>query len=112
MEEIQRRSLVLGQLQGEVDAVERRLKGNGHLGAARELEQKQQALREVQQGIARTVAEVQHLGVEVKDLTMGLVDFRALRHGQEIYLCWRVGEARVEWWHLLEGGFSARQKLE
>ncbi len=112
MEEIQRRSLVLGQLQGELAAFERRRKGNGHLGEARQLEQKQQALRETQQGIARLVEEVQGLGVEVKDLTMGLVDFLALRGGREVYLCWRVGESRIEWWHTLEGGFGARQKLE
>ncbi len=112
VEEMQRRSLVLEHLQREVDSIERRLKGNGHLGEARELERKQQALREVRQGIARTVAEVQDLGVEVKDLTTGLVDFRAVRDGREVYLCWRVGEPRVEWWHPLEGGFAGRQKLE
>ena len=112
MEEVQRRSLVLDQLQAEVEAIERRLKGNGHLGETREFEQKQQAAREVRQGIARMVAEVQELGVEVKDLTTGLVDFRALRDGQEIYLCWRVGEPRVDYWHSLEGGFGARQRLD
>ncbi len=112
LEEVQRRSLVLEQLQREVDSIERRLKGDGHLGEARELQQKQQALREVRQGIARMVAEVQDLGVEVKDLTTGLVDFRAVRDGREVYLCWRVGEPRVEWWHPLEGGFAGRQKLE
>ena len=112
MEEVLRRSLVFHQLQGEVDAVEKKLKGNGHLGATGELEQRQRALREVGQGIATLVAEVQELGVEVKDLSTGLVDFRALREGREVYLCWRVGEPRVEWWHPLEGGFSGRQKLD
>lgn len=111
MEEMQRRSMVFDQLRREVEAVERRLKGNGHLGESRQLEEKQQAMREVRQGIASLVDEVQALGVEVKDLTMGLVDFRAVREGQEVYLCWRVGEARVEWWHPLGSGFSSRQRL-
>lgn len=112
MEEVQRRSVVFAQLQQEVDAVERRLKGNGHLGEARELQQKQLTLQEMRLGIARLVTEIQELGVEVKDLSMGLVDFRALVDGREIYLCWRVGEARVEWWHSLDSGFTGRQKLQ
>lgn len=111
MEEVQRRSMVFDQLRREVEAVEGRLKGNGHLGEAKKLEERQQAMRDVRQGIATLVDEVQALGVEVKDLTMGLVDFRAVREGQEVYLCWRVGEPRVAWWHPLETGFSSRQKL-
>ena len=111
MEEVQRRSLAFQQLQTDVDLIEAKRKGNGHLGQAKELEEKRRALAELRVSIARLVTEVQELGVEVKDLSMGLVDFLALRDGRDVYLCWRVGEPRVEWWHSLEGGFSARQKL-
>jgi len=111
MEEVQRRALSHQQLQEQVDAVGSRLKGNGHLGEGKALAERQRALAELHQSIARLVDEVQALGVEVKDLAMGLIDFRALRDGDEIYLCWRVGEAGVEWWHPLEGGFGARQRL-
>ena len=37
--------------------------------------------------------------VLVRDLDTGICDFPALREGREVYLCWRVGEERIEWWH-------------
>jgi hypothetical protein len=52
------------------------------------------------------------MGVLVKDLEMGLIDFPAQREGQEILLCWRLDEPRIAWWHTLEGGFGARQPLD
>ena len=111
MEEVQRRTLAFQQLQSDVDLIEAKRKGNGHLGQATEFEEKRRALAELRESIARLVDEVQQLGVEVKDLSMGLVDFPAVREGREVYLCWRVGESSVEWWHTLQGGFSARQRL-
>jgi len=111
MEEVQRRTLAFQQLQVGVDLIEGKRKGNGHLGQTKELEEKRKALAELRQSIARLVEELQQLGVEVKDLSMGLIDFLAVRDGHEVYLCWRVGESKVEWWHSLEGGFSARQRL-
>lgn len=51
------------------------------------------------------------LGVEVKDLEQGLVDFRGLVGDQPAYLCWKDGEERVAHWHPLEGGFGARRPL-
>lgn len=56
--------------------------------------------------------EVEKLGVELKDYNSGLVDFRALRDGREVYLCWRLNEPEVAHWHELDSGFAGRQKLE
>ncbi|MBI5651789.1 MAG: DUF2203 domain-containing protein [Chloroflexi bacterium] len=53
----------------------------------------------------------QDLGCELKDLDDGLVDFPAYREGQLIYLCWKRGEERIEWWHTAEAGFAGRQPL-
>jgi hypothetical protein len=56
--------------------------------------------------------ELAELGVEVKDMDRGLVDFRTDRGGEEVYLCWRLGEGdRITWWHTIEGGFGARRPL-
>ena len=64
--------------------------------------------REIE-ALLRKVAE---LGIEVKDLDNGLIDFRSLRRGEEVYLCWRLGEGdRIAWWHTIEGGFAARRPL-
>jgi hypothetical protein len=55
---------------------------------------------------------IQAYGVELKDPATGLLDFPALRDGAEIYLCWRYGEPRVQFWHPIETGFAGRQPLE
>lgn len=62
--------------------------------------------------IETLLREVADLGIEVKDLDRGFIDFRAQRGGQEVYLCWRLGEGdAIAWWHPLEGGFAARRPL-
>lgn len=54
---------------------------------------------------------ISNLGVEIKDLERGLCDFPALREGRIVYLCWLLGEDRIEWWHDQEAGFAGRQPL-
>ncbi len=51
-------------------------------------------------------------GAQLKDAEGGLLDFPALRDGREVLLCWRLGEARVAFWHELESGFRGRRPLE
>ncbi len=55
--------------------------------------------------------EIQELGVEVKDLQLGLVDFPAERNGERVYLCWQTGEPEVAYWHGPADGFAGRQPL-
>jgi hypothetical protein len=55
---------------------------------------------------------IEALGIELKDINTGLVDFPALRDGREVYLCWRYDEPKVAFWHDLEAGFNGRQPLE
>jgi hypothetical protein len=52
------------------------------------------------------------LGVQVKDLDRGLVDFPAWREDREVFLCWHLGEREVAYWHDLESGFSGRLPLD
>ncbi|WKZ39954.1 MAG: DUF2203 domain-containing protein [Anaerolineales bacterium] len=52
------------------------------------------------------------LGVEIKDVTIGLIDFRALRDGREVYLCWKYDEGNIQFWHEIEAGFQGRQPIE
>lgn len=61
--------------------------------------------------IQSSVEELEGLGCELKDVPQGLVDFRSVRNGEEIYLCWRLGEDRISHWHTLNTGFSGRQAL-
>lgn len=60
------------------------------------------------QSLIKTILET---GVEIKDINTGLVDFRSLRDGREVYLCWKFGEDQIQYWHELDAGFGGRQKL-
>jgi hypothetical protein len=57
------------------------------------------------------VARIDGLGITLRDIESGLVDFPALASGRQIWLCWRLGEDEVGWWHELSTGFSERQPL-
>ena len=58
------------------------------------------------------LAEIDSIGVQVKDLDTGLLDFPCRIDGDVVLLCWRRGEARIEYWHTLESGFRGRQPLD
>jgi hypothetical protein len=69
---------------------------------------------EVQEASGELVAavdELQQLGVLVKDLDRGLVDFPCVHHGREILLCWELGEDAVAWWHGADEGYAGRRPL-
>jgi hypothetical protein len=57
------------------------------------------------------VRELAELGVEVKGLDVGLVDFPGTLDGREVYFCWMLGESAVTHWHERDAGFSRRQPL-
>jgi hypothetical protein len=64
-------------------------------------------VRQAQQAID----EIHQTGCHVKDLDVGLLDFPALLGGEEVYLCWKLGEPRIEYWHRIEDGFSGRRRI-
>jgi hypothetical protein len=63
------------------------------------------------QAVARCVEKLERLGVLVKDLDRGLVDFPALRGDEEVLLCWEVGEDEIAYWHGVDEGFAGRKPL-
>jgi hypothetical protein len=104
-----RRALV--ELQERQAALIARIAGNGGDLEPREVQDVQERLDEEVTGIARCVARIHEAGGLVKDLDEGLVDFPAQREGEEVLLCWRLGEDEVAFWHGLEEGFSGRRPL-
>jgi len=58
------------------------------------------------------IEQVQELGCVVKDLDMGLVDFPTTFQGQEVYLCWKIGESEIEFWHGVDEGFRGRKPID
>jgi hypothetical protein len=63
------------------------------------------------QKIHRLLERVEKMGVLLKDLDRGLVDFPHLRGSREVFLCWMVGEKKIDYWHDIDSGFSGRQPL-
>jgi hypothetical protein len=61
--------------------------------------------------LVSVVDEIQSLGVLVKDLDRGLVDFPCVHRDREVLLCWELGEAEVAWWHGVGEGFAGRRPL-
>ena len=58
------------------------------------------------------LAELESLGVQLKDFERGLVDFPSLRDGRVVLLCWQLGEGdELEWWHDVDAGFAGRTPL-
>jgi hypothetical protein len=62
--------------------------------------------------VRRGLAELEKLGVVIKDLDRGLIDFPAIRDGREVYLCWQLDEDEIGFWHDIDAGFGGREPLE
>lgn len=89
----------------------RRIASNGGALDARRVATLAARVNREAEAVARSVSRIQELGVLVKDLDRGLIDFPALRGDEEVLLCWEVGEDEVAYWHGLEEGFAGRRPL-
>ena len=88
-----------------------RIAGDGGDLPPSELAEATQAAEAAESQLARSVEALLALGVQVKDVRIGLVDFPSLRDGEEVLLCWRVGEDDVAFWHGLDEGYAGRKPL-
>jgi hypothetical protein len=68
-------------------------------------------LRTLMNALRTDLEELHREGCIVKDIGSGLVDWYAQKDGREVFLCWKLGEKSVEFWHELEGGFDGRKPL-
>ncbi|WP_455377478.1 DUF2203 domain-containing protein [Petrachloros mirabilis] len=64
------------------------------------------------QQITSDLQAIQELGVLVKDLDLGLCDFPHMRDGRVVFLCWKLGESEIRWWHETTTGYQDRCPLE
>ena len=101
----------LDEAQERRDEVGRSISGNGGGIPPNELAELHDELERRAAVLAGIVEEIHELGLLVKDLDTGLVDFPSLRDGEEVLLCWQLGEDEVAFWHGLEDGFAGRQPL-
>ena len=88
-----------------------RIAGNGGDFDPQEPRTLEEEFRREDEAVVRCIEELQRLGVLVKDLDRGLVDFPALRGDDEVLLCWQVGEDEIAYWHGVDEGFAGRKPL-
>lgn len=110
LRKIQQERAALRETQEALDTLRQQAAGNGHnlldrmMALQREVARQAHILRSL-------IEEVMSFGCELKDPDTGLIDFLSLHDGREIYLCWRLGEDRINYWHYLHTGFAGRQPL-
>jgi hypothetical protein len=100
------------RLQAERVELAAKIAGNGGGIESQAIADLEEAERRERVEVARCVNAIHERGAIVKDVDAGLVDFPALRDGEEILLCWHVGEEQVAHWHGLEEGFAGRKQLD
>jgi hypothetical protein len=98
----------VAELQAEL---QREMENNGSAEHAEELAERESDLREVVRRMQAVVLEIDAMGITLRDIATGLIDFPALANGRPIWLCWRLGEDDIAWWHEANAGFDARQPL-
>jgi hypothetical protein len=64
------------------------------------------------QRVRESISEIDSIGVQVKDMDSGLLDFPCKVDDQVVLLCWRMGESTIEHWHTIEDGFKGRQPVD
>ena len=108
---MQRCKAQIDAIRGELDAATRTSAGNGHVRDEGALGERRRQAEGLVEEINQRLARINEWGVELKGLDEGLVDFPHERGGRVVFLCWRLGEERIGWWHELDTGFAGRQPL-
>jgi len=93
------------------EELEGKIRGNGGGIPPAQLAEATAEVDAVARRLAKLVDEIAGHGAEVKDLDTGLIDFPALRNGETVLLCWRLGEDEIGWYHGLDDGFAGRRPL-
>lgn len=107
---IQHERATMRSSEEELATLEARARGNGHHLHEHIAKLQQEVARHIQ-ALHALATELEHFDCVLKDPETGLIDFLSLREGHEVYLCWRLGEERINYWHELHTGFAGRQPL-
>ena len=68
-------------------------------------------LTELSRSLERDLRQLQEWGIVLRDPIIGLIDFFHQREGETVFLCWKLGEENVEWWHPVHTGIAGRERL-
>jgi len=117
LESLLRRAIEAKEVAGQVEADLQRLSqkiflSGGLLVDVAAVARKRMAQRTAVQQAQDALQEIDSIGVQVKDLDKGLLDFPCQLGEQIVLLCWQLGEAKIDFWHTMESGFQGRQPLD
>jgi hypothetical protein len=110
-EELVAAKRALDEAQERADDVSSRISGNGGGLPPAQLAEVHDLVSRRATALAKTLEQIQSLGVVVKDLDSGLVDFPSVRDGEDVLLCWQLGEDEVAFWHRYEDGYAGRRPI-
>ena len=111
-EEMVERRRALVDAQGRRAALGAQVGTNGGDLTPSDFAEADDELEEAAAALAECIERIQAAGVLIKDLDQGLLDFPALRDGEEILLCWHVGEDDIRYWHGVDEGFQGRKPID
>jgi hypothetical protein len=111
VEELVAAKRALDEAQERADDVTSRISGNGGGLPPAQLAEVHDLVNRRATALAKTLEQIQSLGVVVKDLDSGLVDFPSVRDGEDVLLCWQLGEDEVAFWHRYEDGYAGRRPI-
>ena len=111
VEEMVRERRELNAAQERQEELEATIRGNGGDIEPSRVGELEGEVQSHAAAIAACLHRIHDLGVQVKDLDTGLVDFPAEREGEIVLLCWQLGEDEIAYWHRVEDGFAGRRPL-
>ncbi len=109
--EVQRMLLDLSSKKNQIGSERKVLEELASNVISEESERVHQKIRALMEEIERIIGLLEEMGCMVRHIDEGIVDFPALRYGKQVYLCWRLGESEVSFWHDMEKGFAGRSRL-
>jgi len=96
----------------ELSRINQRIALSGGMNPPREQIQQIRARRDASaRGLKTAVERIQEIGCQLKDIEIGLIDFPTLYRGKEVYLCWKLGESGIGFWHHIEDGYGGRHPI-
>jgi hypothetical protein len=104
---------IMEEVEAEMQALTHRifLNGGTHIDVVATARRKAERGK-AEQRAKDALAEIDSIGVQVKDIDTGLLDFPCVVEGSVVLLCWRMGEASITHWHSTEEGFAGRKPID
>jgi hypothetical protein len=87
----------------------RQLDSNGDPASAAAAVRQEAEVAEIREGMRTLLVHLADMGIELRDVEMGLLDFPGERDGAPVWLCWRLADPRVAFWHGTDEGYASRQ---